>query len=113
MTPTVLKTYFKKQNPKSIVYQKYKNYDNFLFLEEFISELKDLLPNDKNLKGFQDSCLQILNSLIPLKTKYVEYVQNKELQKAIMIRSKIRNNKTKSNKKTYCKQRNTCVNMQN
>ena len=41
----------------------------------------------------EDSCLQILSSLVPLKTKYVcayqEPSMNKELQKAIMIRSRL------------------------
>ena len=71
ITRTVLKTYLRKQNPELIVYQKYKNYDD-LFREEFLSKLKNLLPNEKILKGFEDSCLQILNSLAPLKTKYVK-----------------------------------------
>ena len=90
MTTTVLKTYFKKQNPKLIVYRKYKNFDNLLFREEFLSKLKHLLPNDKSLKIFQDSCLQILNSLAPLEAKYVcanqAPLMNKELQKDIMIK---------------------------
>ena len=57
MTTTVLKTYFHKQNRKLIVYRKYKDYDNRMFREEFLSKLKYLLPNDKSLKGFQDSFL--------------------------------------------------------
>ena len=56
MTKTVLKTYFKKQNPKLIVYRKHKNYNNLLFREKFLSKHKDLLPSDKSLKDFQDSC---------------------------------------------------------
>ena len=68
---TVLKTSVKKQSPKVIVYRKYKSNDNLLLREEFPSKFKDLLPNDKSLKGVQDSCLQILNSLAPLKKKYV------------------------------------------
>ena len=65
MKTTVLKNYFKKQNLKSIVYRKYKSSVNLLFREEF---LKDLL-NEKSLKGFKDSFLQIVNYLVPLKTK--------------------------------------------
>ena len=71
MTKIVLKTYFKRENPTLIVHPKYKNYNSLLLQEEFLPKLKDLLPNDKSLKGLQDSCLQILNSLAPLKTKYV------------------------------------------
>ena len=95
MTTTVLKTCFKKQNPKLIVCRKDKNYDNILFRKEFLSKLKDPLPNDKSMKSFQDSSFQTLNSLPPSKTKYVRANQapfmNKELQRAIMFRSKLRN----------------------
>ena len=71
MTTTVLKTYVKKRSRELIVYRKYKSNDNLLLQEEFPSKFKDLLPNDKSLKGVQDSCLQILDSLAPLKTKYL------------------------------------------
>ena len=109
MTTTVSKTHFRKQNPKLIVYRKYKNYDNLLFQEEFLSKLKDLLSNDRSLKGFQDPCLQILNYLTPLKAKYVRAnrapFMNKDLQKAFTIRSKLRigflKGRTESNRKTY------------
>ena len=64
MTTTVLKTSkIKTLNCLSKVH--------LLFCEKFLSQLKkDLLPNDKSLKHFQDSCLQVLNSFAPLKTKY-------------------------------------------
>ena len=66
-----------------------------MFQEEFRSNSKDLLPSDKSLKGFQDACIQILNSLAPLRTKYVRANQarfmSKEVKKALMIRSKLRN----------------------
>ena len=96
MTATVLKNYFKEQNPKLIAYRKYKNHDYFLiFWEEFQSKLKDLLPNGKSLKGFQDYCLQIMIFYASLKTKYVRSNQvsfmHEELQRAIMIRSKLKN----------------------
>ena len=117
MTTTVLKTCFKKQNPKLIVCRKDKNYDNILFRKEFLSKLRDLLPNDKSMKGFQDTSFQTLNSLPSSKTKYVRANQapfmNKKLQRAIMIRSELRNgflrDRTDSNKKAYYKQRNICV----
>ena len=62
---------------------------------------------------FQDFCLQILNSLATLKTKYVPSNQarfiNKELRITIMIRSKLifkRKEIKVRKKKAYCKQRN-------
>ena len=66
-----------------------------IFWEEFQSKLKDLLPNGKSLKGFQDYCLQIMIFYASLKTKYVRSNQvsfmHEELQRAIMIRSKLKN----------------------
>ena len=90
-----------------------------MFQEEFLSKLKNLLPNDKSPKSFQDSFLQILNFLAPLKTKYARAnkapFMNKELQKAIIIGSnksnKFLKKRTESNKKAYSKQRNICVNI--
>ena len=47
-----------------------------------LSQHKYLLPNDKSLKGFQDSFLQILNPLTSWKTTFVllnqAYFMNKE-----------------------------------
>ena len=51
ITTTILKFYFKKKKSKSIIYRKYKNY-NTMFREEFLSKLKDLLPNDNSLKVY-------------------------------------------------------------
>ena len=53
------------------MYQKYKNSDNLMFWEESPPTVKDLLPNNKSLKGFQDSGLKISNSPALIKTKYV------------------------------------------
>ena len=105
-----MKTYFNKHNPKIILYQKDKNYNNLLLQEEYLSKLKRFTTKWKYLK---DSCFQIFHSLPPLKEKYVlanqESFMNKELQKAIMIWSKLGNtflkDKTESSKKIYCKQR--------
>ena len=57
-------------------------------------------PSKYALKDFQNVCLTSLNSFAPLKKKYVKANQalfmNKELKKAIMIRSKLRNKFLKS-----------------
>ena len=66
---------------------------------------------------FQKSCLSALNLNAPIKRKYLRANQapfmNKELQKAIMLRSKLRKKFLKSrsigNRKAYNKQRNACV----
>lgn len=99
----VLKTYFKRQNPKLIGYRKCKNFN-------LNSEIYTI---DKSLKDFPHSCLRILHSFAPLKTKSVR--ASNTLQKAIMTRSKLRNesliDETESCRKSYCKQRNIFVNI--
>ena len=82
MTTTVLKTCFKKQNPKLIVCRKDKNYDNILFRKEFLSKLRDLLPNDKRKRA------------IMIRSE---------------LRNEFLRDRTDSNKKAYYKQRNICV----
>ena len=79
------------------------------------SEVDD--PSKFTLKDFQNVYLTSLNSFAPLKKKYVKANQasfmNKELKKAIMIRSKLRNKFLKSrseeDRKTNNKQRNMCI----
>ena len=74
-------------------------------------------PSEFALKNFQNVCLTSLNSFAPLKKKYVRANQasfmNKELKKAIMVRSKLRNKFLKSrseeDRKAYNKQRNMSV----
>ena len=103
MTTMVLKTYFKRQNPKLIGYRKCKNFN-------LNSEIYTI---DKSLKDFPHSCLRILHSFAPLKTKSVR--ASNTLQQAIMTRSKLRNesliDETESCRKSYCKQRNIFVNI--
>lgn len=50
---------------------KNKSIHNLMFLEESSSKVKDLLPNNKSLKGFQGSGLQISNSFALIKTRYL------------------------------------------
>ena len=73
-------------------------------------------PSEFALKDFQNVCLTSLNSFAPLKKKYVRAnkasFMNKELKKAIMVRSKLRKKFLKSrseeDRKAYNKQRNMC-----
>ena len=115
MTITVLKTHFVKQEPKIITYRDYKSFDQPNFRTELNRELSKF--NFHDMVNFKRIFLQLLNKHAPEKKKYVrannkEFV-NKELRKAIMLRSKLRNNflkeKTDLSRLAYNKQRNICV----
>ena len=117
MTITVMKVIFKKQKPKIIFYCNYNNFDKKSFKEYLRLSLEAYDPSEFALKDFQNVCLTSLNSFAPLKKKYVRANQasfmNKELKKAIMVRSKLRNKFLKSrseeDRKTNNKQRNMCI----
>ena len=114
---TVMKTTYKKSQPKIVTYRKYKNFDNDIFRESLLQIESNGNNCDDNFENFTSSCNIILNELAPQKKKYVRGNQspfmNKNLSKAIMKRSKLRNiltkKRTEENRKNYNKQRNLCV----
>ena len=71
------------------------------------------------MKGFQKTCLTVLHSMASMKGKFTRANQtsfmNKELQQAIMIKSKFRDNFLKSrslsDKNAYNKQGNASVSL--
>ena len=120
MTVTVLKTNFKKCKPKIISYRDYKHFSN----SNFRTELMQMLFNQHRMyemsnDEFLDITINVLERHAPLKYKYVRAndgpFMNKELRKAVMLRSKLRNRfnrvKTDSAKAAYKKQRNICTNL--
>ena len=115
MTITVLKTSFKKQPPKNIVYRDYKKYSPQKFRYELHQEIS--LHNNISNDEFVNISLKVLERHAPLKQKYLRAnhgpFMTKELQKAIMHRSKLRNrlNKLKTDQahKEYKMQRNICT----
>ena len=100
LTVTVLKTCFKKRQPKIISYREYKNFshENFRFQLESILLGYDLntLPNDDFISIFE----KIFDKHAPIKFKYIRANESlfmtKELRKAIMLRSKLRNQMNKN-----------------
>ena len=120
MTVTVLKTSYKKCKPKLISYRDYKHFSN----DNFRHELMPLLRNERLSKALSnDNFIEIVDNLLlrhlPLKYQYVRAndspFMNKELRKAVMLRSRLRNifnkNKTDSAKAAYKKQRNICTSL--
>ena len=114
---SVLKSYFKKEDPKVIYYRDYKHFDNEMFSNELENELKKIGSLTLNYDIFKNVCMDAINKHAPLKRKYIranhaEYM-DKELSQAIMKRSKLRSDYLKhrsdENRLAYKKQRNFCV----
>ena len=114
---TVIKTTYKKSQPKIINYCSYKYFNNGSFREELIQIEANGNNCDESFKNFNSSCNVILYKHAPQKKKYARGNQspfmNKTLSKAIMQRSKLRNlflkKRTEENKNNCVKQRNLWV----
>ena len=89
------KTYFKKQAPKLINYRNYKNFSSELFRADLIKELSNNRIPEHDLISFLDACKKSLDYHAPPKNKYIRanraLFMPKELNKEIMIRSRLRN----------------------
>ena len=118
-TLVLLKVSFKKRNPRVLNHCKCKFYDNHIFREQSLTKLNhnNVSKQENNLKEFQQACLIVLNWIAPIKHQFKVAKQksfmNKELQHAIMIRSKLTNkfieNSCLCDKSAYDKRRSTCA----
>ena len=116
---TVLKTFYKKQRPKIIHYRNYKNFENDNFREDLKRELLKFDITNAPLSKFNDTVLSVLDKHAPKKLKYIRSnncnFMTKELRKAIMNRSKLRNKflktRNKESKRRFKRQRNFCVSL--
>ena len=112
LTVTEFKMSFQKLQPKIINYRDYKNFDN----EKFRSDIWKMNLNTTDLEGFMKTVFHIFNKHAPIKRKYIRANEapfmTKDLHKAIMKRSKLRNKFLKSrnlsDRKNYTSQRNLC-----
>ena len=100
MVLTELKMGFQKLKPHIVAYRDY-NFDN----EKIWSDVQRC-GSEKNLKCFKETLLCKFNKDAPIKRKYVHANEapfmTKELHKAIMKRSRLRNKKLlRSTKKSY------------
>ena len=112
---TILRKTISKGNSKKMFYRDYKRFDQ----KKFETELKLKLNSQTNLSysTFQAVFLEILNKIAPVKVKVLRFNNNafmtKSLRKAIMLRSRLKNNFSKQrsdeNWDNYKKQRNFCV----
>ena len=93
---TILKTFRKKQRPKTIHYRNYKNFENDNFRQDLKKELLKFDITNAPLSKFNDTVLlSVLDKHSPKIMKYIRSnncnFMTKELRKAIMNRSKPRN----------------------
>ena len=112
---TILRKTIGKDNSKKMFYRDYKRFDQ----NKFETELKLKLNSQTNLgySTFQAVLLEILNKIAPVKVKVLRFNNNafmiKSLRKAIMLRSRLKNNfneqRSNENWDSYKKQRNFCV----
>ena len=92
-----------------------KHFDNNELRDELIRELSSNNMQSDDLAQFTNISKMILEKKAPLKERYVRYNQvkfmNKNLQKAIMNRSRLLNKKEKTEptRSGYKRQRNFCV----
>ena len=117
---TVMKTTYRKLEPRTVHYRDFRYYCNNSFKESLQKAISQNLGAgyDEIYEIFPASCNKSLDSRAPLKKKYVtgnySPSMNKSLSKAIMVRTRLRNiflkNMSEENKINYNKQRNLCVN---
>ena len=116
LTITVMKCSFQTQSPKVIYYRNYKCFDNIAFKASLWKKLSAYGFRNTNCDDFENLFLYTLNEHAPMKKKYIRAnnvpFMNKELRKAIMTRSRLRNRylklKTNRPREVYKKQRNYC-----
>ena len=96
MTLTVLKPSFAKQKPRILNYRNYKFFNNTLFRDQVLNKLinLNLQISDKGLKHFKETCLSVVNTIAPLRSRSIRANQapfiNKEIQGGVMVTSKLR-----------------------
>ena len=99
MTVTVLKSYFKKRRAKIVRYRDCKVFSKTNFVRHLYSILTGYEINNIGYDNFHDICMNLLNKYVPIKCKYLRAndgpFMNKELRKAVIFRSRLKNNYNK------------------
>ena len=117
LTVTMMKATFNKQIPKILNYRNYKNFNNVMFRNNLLHELSKIGFPHISCEKFESIFMNILNIHAPVKKRYVRAnispFMTKDIHKAIMVRSKLRNRflklKTTESRDAYKRQRNLCV----
>ena len=119
MIITVLKVHFKKKEPITIKFRSYKNFNESIFRDNLLNNLQNSCKDMMSYDDFKEIFMKVLNLHAPMKNKLVRGnnapFMTKDLSKAFMHRSKLKNkyskNPTETNHLLYKKQRNCCVNL--
>ena len=121
MTVTVLKTTFKKFEPRIIHYRDYKDFQNDQYRDELTPKLSSIVSKNNNIRfnEFLSICMDTLDRYAPCRQKYMcgnhLPFMNKTISKEIMKRTRFQNqflkNRTDENKNRYTKQRNYFVSL--
>ena len=117
MVLNVFKSKGPNLSPKVVSYRKHKHFDSDRFKLEVPNKLSMKNPSTMDYENFQDTIIDSLNKHAPLKRKYLRANHSnfimKELSKAIMQRSKLRNLylelRSDESRSRYKKQRNVCM----
>ena len=92
LTVTEFKMGFQKLKPKVIVHRAYNNFDNVKFRYDIVTATS----NVDHFGMYKSTIFNIINRHVPIKKKYIcaneAPFMSKELYKAIMKRSRLRNN---------------------
>ena len=95
MTVTIMKTCFRKLKPCVVIYRNYNTFYNENYRENLVEEFSKQNFEKNPLENFLETCKSILDKLAPRKKKYIRAnhspFMNKELSKAIMTRTRLRN----------------------
>ena len=98
MTLTVLKSSFAKQKPRILIHHNYRFFNDTLFRDQVLNKLRNsnLQISDKDLKHFKETCLSVVNTIAPLKSRSirVNHVRPK-------LRKKFLKSRSVSDKKVY------------
>ena len=73
MTLTVLKSSFAKQKPRVPNYRNCKFLNNTLFRDQVLNKLRNsnLQVSDEGLNHFKETCLSVVNTIAPLKSRFI------------------------------------------
>ena len=113
-----MKTTFKSEEPKNLIYRDYSNFSSECFKDDFMISI---CQEKYDYSDFEKKFIDTLNKHVPKKIKTLRGNQkphiNKTLRKVIMKRSQLKNKANKTRNATeilnYKKQRNYVVKLNN
>ena len=68
---SVLKSYFKKEDPKVMIYRDYKYFEDEKFSNDLENELSEIGSLTLNYDLLRNVCMDVVNKHAPMKRKYI------------------------------------------